>query len=75
MGCNDSLNDDVSGGIYELWWRAVVATGSCITGELRGSDMRQKDGWKTRERWSSPKRSNGGGVAAKSGRVDGASVS
>jgi hypothetical protein len=63
---------DVSGGVGELWWRVVVVTRTCSTGEPRGSEMRRKNRGK---RWSSPKDDNGGGVAAKSGGVGGAPIS
>jgi hypothetical protein len=32
-------NDDVSGDVGELRWRATVAIGTCSTEELRGSVM------------------------------------
>jgi hypothetical protein len=68
-------NDDVFGDVGELRWRATVVIGTCSTEELRGSVMWRKNGGKPGERWSSPKGSNDGGVAAKSGGVGGAPVS
>jgi hypothetical protein len=66
---------DVSSGVGELRWRATVVTRTYSTGEPRGSEMRQKNGGKIGERWSSLKGGNGGGVAAESGGVGGASMS
>jgi hypothetical protein len=66
-GRRHSGGSDVSDGIGEFRWRATVAIGR--------SEMRRKNGWKTGERWSSPKGGNGGGVPAKSGEVGGAPVS
>jgi hypothetical protein len=43
-GGNDGLGGDTSGSVDELWWKAAAETGSCSTGESRGSEMQWKNG-------------------------------